>query len=298
MADLAISVDSLSKTFGRNKALDEVSIGVEAGEMIALIGASGSGKSTLIRHIAGLVASDKDSCCKVRVFGETVQIGGKITPEARRLRSRIGVIFQQFNLVGRLGLLTNVVIGVLGRIPKWRGTIGWFTHDEKMLAMEALARVGMDQYAGQRASTLSGGQQQRAAIARALVQQAEVLLADEPIASLDPESARRVMDALATINSEDGITVVVSLHQVAYAKKYCERTIALRDGKVVFDGPSSRLTTEFLRELYGADSEELIMDETMPSAAPAPAPETQAPVRPKRPAQERPDTPVPAYAAE
>ena len=173
------------------------------------------------------------------------------------------MIFQQFNLVNRLGLLTNVVIGVLGRIPTWRGTLGLFTKQEKLLAMEALTRVGMDKYAGQRASTLSGGQQQRAAIARALVQQAEVLLADEPIASLDPESARRVMDALATVNREDKITVVVSLHQVAYAKKYCPRTIALRNGKVVFDGDSARLTTAFLRELYGADSEELIMDETM-----------------------------------
>ncbi len=296
MTELAISVDRLSKTFGRNKALDDVSIGVENGEMIALIGASGSGKSTLIRHIAGLIASDKETCCKVQVFGQTVQSGGRITREARELRSRIGVIFQQFNLVGRLGLLTNVVIGVLGRIPKWRGTLGLFTRSEKMLALEALSRVGMDQYAGQRASTLSGGQQQRAAIARALVQQAEVLLADEPIASLDPESARRVMDALATINNEDGITVVVSLHQVAYAKKYCARTIALRDGKVVFDGPSTRLTTEFLRELYGADSEELIMDETMPSAQrPRPA---ETPAAPKRPSPARPSAAVPAYAAE
>ena len=296
MTDLAISVDRLSKTFGRNKALDDVSIEVANGEMIALIGASGSGKSTLIRHIAGLVASDKDSCCRVQVFGQTVQNGGRITAEARALRSRIGVIFQQFNLVGRLGLLTNVVIGVLGRIPKWRGTLGLFTRDEKMLAMEALSRVGMDRYAGQRASTLSGGQQQRAAIARALVQQAEVLLADEPIASLDPESARRVMDALATINAEDKITVVVSLHQVAYAKKYCARTIALRDGKVVFDGPSTRLTTDFLRELYGADSEELIMDETMPSPARAPQPARTEPAG--RPVPVRQPATVPAYAAE
>ena len=265
MADIAICVDRLSKTFGRNKALDDVSLSVQSGEMIALIGASGSGKSTLIRHISGLAASDRDNVSKVRVFGRTIQSGGRITRDARQMRWRIGVIFQQFNLVNRLALLTNVTIGFLGRIPTWRGTLGWFTREEKMAALEALARVGIDQCARQRASTLSGGQQQRAAIARALVQQAEILLADEPIASLDPEAARRVMDALSTINQEDNITVVVSLHQVAYAKKYCARTVALRDGKVVYDGPSSRLDTEFLRELYGADSEELIMDETMPS---------------------------------
>jgi phosphonate transport system ATP-binding protein len=300
MSDVAISVDRLSKTFGRNKALDDVNLSVQNGEMIALIGASGSGKSTLIRHIAGLVASDRDNVSKVSVFGRTVQSGGRITRDARQLRSRIGVIFQQFNLVGRLALLTNVAIGFLGRIPAWRGTVGWFTREEKMAALEALARVGIDPYAGQRASTLSGGQQQRAAIARALVQRAEILLADEPIASLDPESARRVMDALAAINQEDNITVVVSLHQVAYAKKYCARTVALRDGKVVYDGPSSRLDTQFLRELYGADSEELIMDEIIPSPSrhvradadsrmPHPLPELS-------PANS--GSPFPAYAAE
>lgn len=299
MSELAISVDRLSKTFGRNKALDGVSLRVQNGEMIALIGASGSGKSTLIRHIAGLVASDRDSCCKVNVFGRTVQSGGRITRDANQLRSRIGVIFQQFNLVSRLALLTNVSIGLLGRIPAWRGSVGWFTRDEKMAAMQALARVGIDQYARQRASTLSGGQQQRAAIARALVQQAEILLADEPIASLDPESARRVMDTLAAINQEDNITVVVSLHQVAYAKKYCARTVALRDGKVVYDGPSSRLDTQFLRELYGADSEELIMDETIPSTShPGRADaDSRAPHMLPEPSPENSGSKIPAYAA-
>lgn len=297
MSTPAIAVDHLFKTFGKHtKALDDVSMTIESGEMVALIGASGSGKSTLIRHIAGLVASDRESCCKIQVFGKTVQSGGRIDGEARQLRCRIGVIFQQFNLVNRLGLLTNVVIGVLGRIPTWRGTLGLFTRQEKLMAMEALARVGMDQYADQRAGTLSGGQQQRAAIARALVQQAEILLADEPIASLDPESARRVMDALAEINQQDKITVVVSLHQVAYAKKYCPRTIALRSGKVVFDGPSTRLSPEFLRELYGADSEELIMDETMGS--PDDVVPAIAASKTKRPHQHSGVTPnVPAYAA-
>lgn len=271
MTVAAIEVRNLSKTFGRKiKALDNVTVRVEPGEMVALIGASGSGKSTLIRHVSGLVTGDAgiaDSA--INVLGQPVQANGRISPQARQLRSQIGVIFQQFNLVGRLNVLTNVVTGTLGRIPSWRGTLGLFTRQEKLLAMEALHRVGMAQYAGQRASTLSGGQQQRAAIARALVQQAGILLADEPIASLDPESARRVMDTLARINDEDAITVVVSLHQVAYAKKYCPRTVALRDGSIVYDGPSAALTPEFLRELYGADSHELITDVTFD---PAPRP--------------------------
>jgi len=169
------------------------------------------------------------------------------------------VVFQQFNLVGRLSLLTNVVLGVLGRIPAWRGALGWFTRSERMQAMEAMHRVGIGQYATQRASTLSGGQQQRAAIARAMVQRAEIILADEPIASLDPEAARRVMETLSRINHDDGITVVVSLHQVDFAIRFCPRTIALNQGRIVYDGPSTALTPHFLRELYGAQSEELIL---------------------------------------
>jgi phosphonate transport system ATP-binding protein len=269
VAHPVVEVRNISKSYTRSrKALDDVCLTIDRGEMVALIGASGSGKSTLIRHISGLVCADRDGCaCEVRVLGETVQAKGRINGRIRPLRARIGVIFQQFNLVGRLSLLTNVVTGVLGRIPAWRGTLGLFTRDEKLLAMEALRRVDMDRYAGQRASTLSGGQQQRAAIARALVQRAEVLLADEPIASLDPESARRVMELIARINREDGITVVVSLHQVAYARKYCPRTVALRDGRVIYDGPSEALTPDFLLDLYGADSEELVMDETLESAA-------------------------------
>jgi phosphonate transport system ATP-binding protein len=253
----AIEIDNLSKTYGRHRALDGVSLQVRPGEMVGLIGASGSGKSTLIRHVAGLSASDRGS--SVRVLGNTVHQDGRLGEEARRTRARVGVIFQQFNLVARLSLLTNVLIGLLGRIPGWRGSLGWFTRSERLLAMQALDQVGMAEYATQRASTLSGGQQQRGAIARALVQQAEIILADEPIASLDPKSARRVMEILAHVNRTFKITVVVSLHQVDYAFAYCPRTLALRDGRVVYDGPSRALSPEFLTELYGAQSEELIL---------------------------------------
>lgn len=257
----AISVNGLTKTFGKsNKALNGVDFEIGHGEMVALIGASGSGKSTLIRHIAGLIEADRKSgtCC-VDVLGQTVQSGGRVDRAASRVRPDIGVIFQQFNLVDRLSVLTNVMVGTLGRISRWRGYFGIFTRAERLMAMQALDRVGIAPTARQRASTLSGGQQQRAAIARALVQQSKIMLADEPIASLDPASSKRVMETLKTINEEDGITVVVSLHQVDYAVRYCPRTIALRDGQKIYDGPSSALTPEFLHELYGSSSDELIL---------------------------------------
>ncbi|MEB2843939.1 phosphonate ABC transporter ATP-binding protein [Rhizobiales bacterium RZME27] len=265
----AITVSNLSKTFGKNRALDKVSLTVERGEMVALIGASGSGKSTLIRHIAGLETADNKGG-RIDVLGDLCQDGGRLNPRLKR--GRISVIFQQFNLVGRLSVMTNVLIGHLGRTPRWRGTLGVFNRDEKLKAHAALDRVGIPQVFAQRSSTLSGGQQQRAAIARTLVQEAEILIADEPISALDPSSARRVMDVLSSINSEDGITVVVSLHQVEYARRYCPRTIAMRDGAVVYDGPSTALSNEFLAELYGAASEELVLpDAPAGQAAPAAA---------------------------
>ncbi|SMC91101.1 phosphonate transport system ATP-binding protein [Fulvimarina manganoxydans] len=259
----AIAVEKLSKTFGRVKALNGIDLSIDEGEMVALIGASGSGKSTLMRHIAGLERGDAGAS-HVRILGETQQKGGKIGSKARELRSQIGVISQQFNLVNRLPVMINVLVGILGRIPRWRGTLGIFTEAEKRKAIEALGRVGIPKTAWQRASTLSGGQQQRAAIARVLMQRSKILLADEPIASLDPASARRVMDVLADINSREKMTILVSLHQVEYARVYCPRTIALRDGKVVYDGPSKALSNDFLTELYGSASEELVLPADLP----------------------------------
>ncbi len=257
----AIEIDKLSKTFpGGTRALDKVSVDVAEGEFVALIGASGSGKSTLIRHVSGLVAGDRDpGCCSISVTGQKVQEGGKVAKSITSTRTGVGVVFQQFNLVPRLSVLMNVLAGLLGRVPTWRGMLGLFTAEEKQMAMRALHRVGIDQTARQRAATLSGGQQQRAAIARTLVQGARVILADEPIASLDPASAKRVMGILSRINEEDGTTILVSLHQVEYARRYCKRTIAMRAGQIVFDGPSHALTTQFLREIYGEASEELVL---------------------------------------
>jgi phosphonate transport system ATP-binding protein len=219
--------------------------------MVALLGASGSGKSTLLRNLAGLTVGDRGSG-EVRVLGRRVQRNGALARDIRKVRSRVGFVFQQFNLVGRLSLLTNVLAGTLGRVPAWRGTMRWFTAAEKEMAMDALALVGIAEYAAQRASTLSGGQQQRAAIARALVQQAEIILADEPIASLDPEASVRVMEILSRVNREKNIGVVVSLHQVEFALQYCSRVVALSDGKVVYDGATANLTPDLLREIYNA----------------------------------------------
>lgn len=250
----AIEVRNLNKLFPCCKALDDVSLSIGNGEMVALIGASGSGKSTLLRHLSGFVAADSG---EVRIQGEFIQQGGRIAPNIRRLRAEIGFVFQQFNLVGRLPVLTNVLTGLLYRTSLWRSLLMRFSILERQQAMEALAAVGIEQSAWQRAATLSGGQQQRAALARCMVQGAKVVLADEPIASLDPESARNVMELLAKMNRERDCTVVVSLHQVEFAIKYCPRTIALHQGRMVYDGPSAALTPKLLGELYGADAEEL-----------------------------------------
>lgn len=246
----AIRVDRLNKSFGRKQALFDLALSVQPGEMVALIGASGSGKSTLLRHLAGLARGDAGS---IEVLGRQVQADGRLNGDVRRQRADIGYIFQQFNLVGRLSVLQNVLLGGLGRMPRWRGSLSMFNAEEKQRAMQALERVGLAEFAAQRASTLSGGQQQRVAIARALCQQAEVILADEPIASLDPESARKVMEILADINRRDGKTVVVTLHQVDYAVRYCQRAVALKGGRIHFDGPTDSFNPDFLNDLYGGD---------------------------------------------
>ena len=263
---LAVRVERLSKTFRslhrKHKALHEVSLEIADGEMVGLIGASGSGKSTLLRHLTGLVAGDKDSGTIV-VQGKKVQSGGRLAKDLRRVRQDIGFIFQHFNLVDRLSLLTNVMIGRLATMPIWRSLTGIFTRDEKRMAMAVLSRVGIADHAGQRAGTLSGGQQQRAAITRAIIQGATLMLADEPIASLDPEASRKVMQTLRDVNRIDHTTVVVCLHQVEFAKRFCPRIIGLKDGRIAFDGPPQDLDVATLQDIYGSEADDAgILDTT------------------------------------
>jgi len=252
--ETALRIKGLNKHFANGKhALRDIDLTVGRGEMVALIGASGSGKSTLLRHVAGLVTADANSESLIEIDGRCVQRNGRISSDIRAVRAHVGFVFQQFNLVARLPRV--------------------FVAQERAIALEALTRVGIADCHAQRASTLSGGQQQRAAIARTLVQGAKVVLADEPIASLDPESSRKVMEILARINREDRSTVIVSLHQVDIAIKYCPRVIALHQGKVVFDGPSSTLTPALLRDLYGVQADEILAPAMAPVVAPQAVPQ-------------------------
>ena len=260
MSDTAVlALDNVSKTYGQRRALDGVSLRLGAGEVVALIGPSGSGKSTLLRAACGLVPIDPGPG-RIEAFGQAVQQGGRMSEEVRKVRARIGFVFQQFNLVGRLSLFANAALGMLGRIGFWRGALGLWPAGERQAIMAALARVGVAEQAGQRADTVSGGQQQRAAIARALVQHARAVFADEPVASLDPVSGRRVMELLCDLNRTEGITLLVSLHQVDYALRYCRRIVALKAGKVVYDGPSEGLGREALVDIYGPEIEDVFWE--------------------------------------
>lgn len=251
----AVTVTGLSKSFKGIPALKAVSLVVRSGEMVALVGASGSGKSTLLRTLNGLQIADSG---RVEIFDTPLQSDGKLHSKARPLRAQVGFIFQQFNLVNRLSVLENVLLGNLAETSSWRSTFRLFTKAEKTRALAALDRVGILAQAYKRAAVLSGGQQQRVAIARCLMQGAQVILADEPIASLDPESARRVMELLVDLNRDRRLTVIVSLHQVQMVRLYCDRSIALRDGSVQFDGLTAALDDDRLSQIYGAAAEELV----------------------------------------
>jgi len=224
----------LRKSFGDRLVLDDVSFEVAPGEVVALLGASGAGKTTLFRCLTRLAEADDGQI----YFGEQAirGLGGRRLSSAR---SEAGLIFQQFNLIRRLSALGNVLAGRLGHIPTWRVLLRRFPRTDRQLALAALDRVGMLPFALQRADSLSGGQQQRVAIARALAQQSKFVLADEPVASLDPESARSVLSILRDIARERMIAVLVSLHQVDLALRYADRVIALRAGRMIADHPAT-----------------------------------------------------------
>ncbi len=252
----AVVVRQLSKAFKGVPALKSVSVTINEGEMVALVGASGSGKSTLLRNLNGLQLADRGT---VEILGSPLQVDGQLHSKARQIRSQVGFIFQQFNLVRRLTVLENVLVGNLSRISLGRSLFRQFSQAEKLQALAALERVGILEQAHKRAASLSGGQQQRVAIARCLMQGAEIILADEPIASLDPESSRKVMELLVHLNQEENITVVTSLHQVQMVRQYFPRVIALKDGVVRFDGATPLLDDVKLNEIYGAAAEELVL---------------------------------------
>lgn len=224
------------------EALKGVSVEIAEGSFTVILGPSGAGKSTLLRTINGLETPT----------GGTIQIGGKIvTPSTlREVRSQVGMVFQHFNLVDRLSVMTNVLTGRLSH-RSWLGSLLYlFRREDIDLAHDALIRVGLTDKAWNRADKLSGGQQQRVGIARALAQQPRVILADEPVASLDPVTSEEIMGLLRGICTRDGITVVVNLHQVELAKRFADRVIGLNDGLVVYDGPASGLDRAILSKIY------------------------------------------------
>jgi phosphonate transport system ATP-binding protein len=248
-----LRLDGVVKKFGDKRAVDGISLVVPKGQLVGVIGQSGSGKSTLLRMINRL--NDPSAG---RIFFESTEITALRGRALRHWRARCAMIFQQFNLAGRLDVLTNVMMGRAFHAPLWRALLKLWTDEEKAMGLSALEGLDIARLSGQRADTLSGGQQQRVAIARALIQEPEMVLADEPIASLDPRNTQVVMDALQHINKHFGITVMVNLHSLDLARKYCERLIGLAAGRLVFDGAPAQLTDTVARELYGLESGEVL----------------------------------------
>jgi phosphonate transport system ATP-binding protein len=240
-----IRTDSLEVSYpGGTRALKPCSVSFEPGAFTVLLGASGAGKSTLLRALNGLVTPTGG---RVSVDG-IGDLGTRRNLQAHRRRT--GMIFQQHQLIGRASVLTNVLTGRLGYHSGLR-TLLPPARSEKMMALEAIERVGLIDHALRRADQLSGGQQQRVGIARAIVQQPTLVLADEPVASLDPATADRVLSLLHGICKSDGITAIVSLHQLEFARRYSDRIVALAQGAVVFDGPASRLGKSEVTKIYG-----------------------------------------------
>jgi phosphonate transport system ATP-binding protein len=245
---MILQIKGVSKVYpGGARALSNVSIEVPAGQFLVILGPSGAGKSTLMRCINRLVEPTS---------GEIVFENRPIAGDLRAIRRQFGMVFQQFNLVKRLSVLTNVLTGRLGYRSVLRSLAYSFPESDKRIGIECLARVNMEHKAFQRADTLSGGEQQRVAIARALAQQPKVILADEPVASLDPKIARQVLTYLRQVAKELRITVLCNLHQVDYAREFGERIVGMSRGRVVFDGAASGLNEEILHQIYYRDAAE------------------------------------------
>ena len=248
-----LSITALVKTYpSGTKALNGIDLEVKRGEFVVLIGLSGSGKSTLLRCINRLVEPTSG-----RIVFDGTDVTAASGAELRRIRRRIGMIFQQFNLVKRVSVFGNVLAGRLGYRSGWRTIVSRPSRDDVALAFENLGRVGIVDKAYARADALSGGQQQRVGIARALMQQPELMLADEPVASLDPATSHSVMKYLEEINKKDGITVICSLHFLSLARRYGTRVIALKGGAIEFDGRPAEIDERRFKEIYGEDAVEV-----------------------------------------
>ncbi len=256
-----LTIEGLSQRFGNKVAVDQVDLSIGHGAFVGIIGRSGAGKSTLLRMINRL---QEPSAGRISWNGNDVTaLKGDALCE---WRAQCAMIFQQFNLVGRLDVLTNVLMGRLNHVPTYRSLLRWWTEEDKAIALSALEQFDIGSLAAQRADRLSGGQQQRVAIARAMVQEPALLLADEPIASLDPRNTKVVMDALQRLNRHFGITVICNLHSLDLARGYCDRLVGMAAGRVVFDDVPAALTDDIARQLYGLEAGDVI--EAAAEAAP------------------------------
>jgi phosphonate transport system ATP-binding protein len=257
-----LELEAVSRRFDSKVAVADVNLKIEPGSFVGVIGRSGAGKSTLLRMINRLLDPSEGA---IRYGGvDVAKLRGR---ELRAWRARCAMIFQQFNLVGRLDVLTNVMMGRLNRIPTPQALLRLWREEDRAIALSALDQFDIANIASQRADSLSGGQQQRVAIARALVQEPDIILADEPIASLDPRNTKVVMDALLRINKHYGITVLCNLHDLDIAYEYCGRLIGMSAGRIVFDGAPSALTDDVARDLYGLEAGEVL--DTPPVPVPA-----------------------------
>ena len=251
-----IKFDNVNKVYSNGlHALKNVSLEIKQGEFVAIIGLSGAGKSTLLRTINRMHDISEGS---LTVNGQEVNdLKGK---ELRKFRRKVGMVFQSFNLVTRTTVINNVLTSRVPDMPLWKSIIGLYSKEDKVIALEALDKVGILDKAYVRADQLSGGQQQRVALARTLAQKPEIILADEPVAALDPITAKQVMDDFKKINKELNMSVLINIHHVDLALKYADRVIGIKAGEIVYDGPATKVDSEVLKQIYGR---ELAADEVM-----------------------------------
>lgn len=248
-----LAIENVSRQFGNKMAVSGVQLQIPSGSFVGIIGRSGAGKSTLLRMINRLVEPSEG-----KIIFDNVDVSKLSGKALRNWRSDCAMIFQQFNLVGRMDVLSNVLTGRLNKVSSLRSMARAWSADDRIMALSALEQFEIANLAAQRADSLSGGQQQRVAIARALVQKPKIILADEPIASLDPRNTKIVMDALLRINKHFGITIICNLHSLDIAREYCDRLVGMAQGRVVFDDVPAALTAHKSRELYGIEAADVM----------------------------------------